>query len=287
MLVVGLIGIVMLGTMRLFQDAFRTQVRVEAGQDVLLVTDQLARLVADAPTCSALLKGTLSQDATPVIMGKALYAGAETGRVRVDELRLREVQELTENVHMAKIELRGSNTSGHGAQFAREVPLVYRVDGSSHLVDCLGDRFSLKGNCTSLGGVWDEQTQRCDFCSALGGETSASGRCQLAGTASSSCPMQKAFSANSTSGVCGGSWENDFIGDATRYLGSFRQVSPEAVSWFKKDLNKFLEKPPEGELATKVLGARGKASWVLTMEPPDAEIAKPCEALIYLSVQCP
>ena len=286
MVVVGLIGVVMLGSMRMFQDAFKTQNKVEAGQDSILLTYQLAQILSDAATCTELLKGTVGSSASPIIMGKGLYVGAQLGKVKVTGLRLRDVQDLTEDVFLSKVELKGENIGG-GGQFVRQLPLVFRADKQSYITECLGDNFGVVGNCKALGGKWDKKRGECDFCPALGGQSNARGRCQLAGTGNASCPMQKAFGANSINGFCGSQWDADFIGDSIKYLGTFGHMPSESITWYKRDLQKALDNPPQEKLPTKILGQRGPAGWVINIEPMDKELEKPCSALVYFTVACP
>ena len=287
MVVVGIMGIVMMGTMRLFQDAFLTQNRVEAGQDTILITDQLASILGDAPTCTTLLKGTKSDNGTPIVLGTALYGGAQVGRATITSIELQDVSSLTEDVYFAKVQLKGTKAKDGSAQFAREVPIVYRTNEQKYISECLGDNFGIAGNCTALGGKWDSQKRGCDFCGALGGELNDQGRCQLAGTSTASCPFQKAFGANSINLTCSGAWDSDYVTDALRYLSSFSHVSDESIESFKRDITKALNNPPNDNLPVKVLGAMGGVSWVITMEPPDSESQKPCSVLVFFTVNCP
>jgi prepilin-type N-terminal cleavage/methylation domain-containing protein len=283
MVVVGLIGVVILGSMRLFSDVFRTQSTAEASQDLVLLLDNMSRLLGDAGTCGVLLKGTVSQDNTSLVLGSRFYAGAKFGKLQVESLSLKDIQEITPEVRMAAVDVVVSQPTGGVNR--RQIPVLYRVNKMQQIDSCLGDEISVKGSCRGLGGTWDSENNRCDFCGSLGGISDSSGACSLAGTRRASCPMQKAFGASGQGKLCS-NWDSDFVSDALEFLGSFTYLETETLPNFRADMDKLMEAASKNE-SEKFLGSGGKASWILSLDTPPQGSDRPCQALVVFNVQCP
>lgn len=282
MVVVGLIGVVLLGSMRLFSDVFRTANQVEAGQDMNLLVEAVSKTISNQTTCTSLFKGVLNQEKSQIVLGARFAPGQRYGKVEVAEAYLGSTQKLTEQISYADLVLVVKDVGGR-LYNPRFLPILYSVDTQGRIDSCLGNEISQKGNCTSLGGVWNVNT--CDLCPAMGGIKDSNGLCQMDEKNRPTCPMQKAFAANGSGNTCSG-WDADFAADSLEYLSSFHFLNSEVVDAFRKDLSDFVNKPPDGPQATKIIGSSGMASWILNMEPGDSS-GRPCQTSVVINVQCP
>ncbi len=295
MVVIGILSVVLMAALQLFSDVYKTANTAEAGQDSVALFDELSRTLNNTEVCSLWFKGALMADGTPVVLGAKYLSGAVSGKVQLGQVLLKDPVEVIPGIKRARVQIEvrrrsAPDGSAGAALSSRSVAVLFKVDQTGRISECLGDGGIAESNCQSLGGVWDGNQRACNLCPALGMQRSETGRCLQLATAQ--CPQQRTFTSESTegpSGRCSTRWKNDFMTDSAQFLNAFAAVDITELDEYRKAMAEFYEKAegPNVDLTPseqKQLGSAGRVSWVFSKE--QGSKGAPCVAAVVLNVDC-
>jgi prepilin-type N-terminal cleavage/methylation domain len=175
---VAAIAILAMGAAKVSADLVKTGVATDANQHRTNIDQSLNSVFENPEICSTILSGTTSVNGSVVILPQSLHMLDALKRIKIQSMKLAEVQDLGNNNFRADIDIVGSKLGPSGSEenFSDQIPVYYLVN-SGKISNCYSEK-SAYSTCLALKGEWKETY--CDFCAGLGGTRDATGKCSIA-----------------------------------------------------------------------------------------------------------
>lgn len=213
--------------------------------DINQLTNELQDILSSPVMCSKVVAGVPPSEQQSLVISEKIRAHAKyTKNVEIIEVKLMNIQKVKDDIYRAQVRVRGKKLGtflGSG-EFVRDAVFFYESKTNATISSCIGETYSPRASCGSLGGVWDDLYSRCDFCPALGGEKVAN-ICRLKpkDLAGADCPITKTFSDEDCSWTSRSAAIN-FVMDLTSTV-SF--VSTAEIQEMRVSLTKLMVNPQD------------------------------------------